>query len=164
VDGLVNPLWVEDEADGEQHEHLVRLLVDLIVLVGLRLRGGHNNHSQEISALVGQRVTVPRQCYGSGMFISDSTFFHPGSEFFPSRIHIKEFKYFNPKKLFLSSRKYDSGCSSRIRILIFYPSRIQGSKRHQTGSATLYSGHHQFIFSPNARSQTRNSFKYKQKI
>ncbi len=35
--------------------------------------------------------------------------FHPGS-----RIRIKEFKYFNPKKWFLSSRKYDSGCSSRI--------------------------------------------------
>jgi hypothetical protein len=31
----------------------------------------------------------------------------------------KEFKYFNPQKLFLSSRKYDPGCSSRIRILIF---------------------------------------------
>ncbi len=52
---------------------------------------------------------------------------YPGSEFFPSqipgqkdpririRIRIKEFKYFNPK-LFLSSRKYDPGCSSRIRI------------------------------------------------
>ncbi len=26
--------------------------------------------------------------------------------------------------MFLSSRKYDPGCSSRIRILIFYPSRI----------------------------------------
>jgi hypothetical protein len=45
------------------------------------------------------------QCCGSGMFISD-----PGSDFFPSRIPdptffhpgsrilIKEFKYFNPKK------------------------------------------------------------------
>jgi hypothetical protein len=44
------------------------------------------------------------------MFIPD-----PGSEFFPSRIRIKEFKYFNPKKWFLSSRKYDPGCSSRIR-------------------------------------------------
>ncbi len=33
---------------------------------------------------------------------------------FPSRIRIKEFKYFNPKKWFLSSRKYDPGCSSRI--------------------------------------------------
>ncbi len=58
--------------------------------------------------------------------VQDPNFFHPGS-----RIHIKEFRYFNPKKLFLSSWKYDPGCSSRIRILIFtYPrSRIQGSKR-----------------------------------
>ncbi len=32
-----------------------------------------------------------------------SDFFHPGSEFFPSRIRIKEFKYFYPKKWFLSS-------------------------------------------------------------
>ncbi len=28
----------------------------------------------------------------------DPTFFHPGSEFFPSRIRIEEIKYFNPKK------------------------------------------------------------------
>ncbi len=58
----------------------------------------------------------------------------PGSDCFQSRIQgkkdsririrIKEFKYFNPKKLLLSSRKYDPGCSSRIRILIFYPPRI----------------------------------------
>jgi hypothetical protein len=41
----------------------------------------------------------------------------PGSESFPSRILIKEFKYFNPKKWFQSSRKYDLGCSFRIRIL-----------------------------------------------
>jgi hypothetical protein len=68
------------------------------------------------------------------MFIPD-----PGSDFFPSRIPepnclhpgsrilIKEFKYFNPKKpkkWFLSSKKYDPGCSSRIRMLTFYPSRI----------------------------------------
>jgi hypothetical protein len=53
------------------------------------------------------------------MFIPDQNFFHPGS-----RIRIKEFKYFIPIHLFLSSRKYDPGCSSRIRILIFYPSRI----------------------------------------
>jgi hypothetical protein len=38
------------------------------------------------------------------------------------RIRIKEFKYL--KKLFLSSRKYYLKCSSRIRILIFYPSLI----------------------------------------
>jgi hypothetical protein len=54
---------------------------------------------------------------------------YPGSAFFPSRIPdpnclhpgsrilIKEFKYLNPKKAkkwFLSSKKYDPGCSSRI--------------------------------------------------
>jgi hypothetical protein len=42
----------------------------------------------------------------------------PRSEFFPSRIRIpdriKELKYFNPKKWFLSSRKYDPGCSFQI--------------------------------------------------
>ncbi len=53
--------------------------------------------------------------------------------FFPlgSRIHNKECKTFNPKKCFLSSRKYDPDCLYRIRILIFYPSRIPGSKRHR---------------------------------
>ncbi len=50
--------------------------------------------------------------------------------FFPSRILVKEFKYFYPQKMVLSSKKYDPGCSSRIRMLTFYPSRIQGSKRH----------------------------------
>jgi hypothetical protein len=107
-----------------------------------------------------------KQCCGPGMFISDpgSDFFpsririvsipdpncfhpgswirivsipDPGSELFLSRIRIKEFKYFNPKKWFLSSRKYDPGCSSRIPdpdhdfLPIPDPGfRIQGSKRH----------------------------------
>ncbi len=44
--------------------------------------------------------------------------------------------------MFLSSRKYDPGCSSRIRILIFYPSRIadprsRGQKGTGSGSTTL---------------------------
>ncbi len=62
--------------------------------------------------------------------IPDPTFFHPGSELSPSRILIKEFKYFNPqkskKKWFLSSKKYDPGCSSRIPDpdADFLPSRI----------------------------------------
>jgi len=43
----------------------------------------------------------------------------------------KNLRIFKPQKLFLSSRKYDLGCSSRIRILIFYPFRIQGSKRQR---------------------------------
>ncbi len=41
-----------------------------------------------------------------------------------SLMRIKEFKYFINQKMFISSRKYDTGCSSRIRILISYPSRI----------------------------------------
>jgi hypothetical protein len=62
--------------------------------------------------------------------IPDPNCLHPRS-----RILIKEFKYFNPKKAkkwFLSSKKYDPGCSSRIRMLTFsHPgSRIQGSKRN----------------------------------
>ena len=64
------------------------------------------------------------------MFIPDVYFSHPGS-----RIRIKEFKYFNPKKLFLSSWKYDTGCSSRIRILILLPIRDPGSRgQNGTGS------------------------------
>jgi hypothetical protein len=39
------------------------------------------------------------------------------------RIRIKEFKFFNPK-IVSKPRKYDPGCSSLIRILNFYPSRI----------------------------------------
>jgi hypothetical protein len=41
--------------------------------------------------------------------IPDPNFFHPGS-----RIHTKEFKYFNPKNCFLISRNYDLVCSSWI--------------------------------------------------
>jgi len=55
--------------------------------------------------------------------IPDRNFFHPGSA--SKNLSILT------QKLFLSSRKYDPGCSSRIRILIFYPSRIQGPKRHR---------------------------------
>jgi hypothetical protein len=64
--------------------------------------------------------------------VSRIRYVYPGSEFFHprSRIRIKELKYFNPKKWFLSSRKYDPGFhpGSRIRIHSFYPSRIPGQK------------------------------------
>jgi hypothetical protein len=81
---------------------------------------------------------IQGKCCGSGMFIPD-----PGSEFFPSQVRnrIKEFKCFNPKKWFLSSRKYDLGCSSRIRIQIFFPSRIPAGVKKApdpgSGSAIL---------------------------
>jgi hypothetical protein len=43
--------------------------------------------------------------------IPDPNLFHPWS-----RIRHKEFKYFNPKKWFLSTHNYDPGFSSWIRI------------------------------------------------
>ncbi len=67
--------------------------------------------------------------------IPDPYCLHPGS-----RIRIKEFKYFNPKK---TKKK---GCSSRIRMLTFYPSRIPDpgvKKAPDPGSATLLSSLYQ---------------------
>ncbi len=78
------------------------------------------------------KVGTTFQCCGYGLFIPDpgSEFFYPGSKSKISRIRIriKVFKYFKPKKLFLSSRKNELGCSSRIQIF-FHPGsqiRIQG--------------------------------------
>ena len=54
----------------------------------------------------------PSRILDPGYELSPSRILDPGS-----RIRIKEFKYFNPKKpknWFLSSGKYDPGCSSRI--------------------------------------------------
>ncbi len=70
------------------------------------------------------------QCCGSGMFIPDPNFLHPGSEFFPSRIPVW---------------KFDPVCSSLSRIADpdpdFLPisgSRIRGVKKApDPGSATL---------------------------
>ncbi len=78
------------------------------------------------------------QCCGSGMFIPDPTFFHPGSELSPFRIPDPGSASKNLSILTPSSRKYDPGCSSRIPDpgsgcwLSTHPgSRIQGSKRHR---------------------------------
>ncbi len=91
------------------------------------------------------------QCCGSDMFIPDPICLsrirlfsipHPGSEFFPSRIRIKEFQYFNPKKWFVSSRIYDPDCSSRISDPDpdFLPDPgSRGQKSTGSGSATLVS-------------------------
>jgi hypothetical protein len=42
-------------------------------------------------------TVLQRQCYGSGMFFRIPD---PGTDFFSSRIRIKEFKYFNLKNGF----------------------------------------------------------------
>ena len=70
--------------------------------------------------------------------IPDPTFIHPGSELSPSpdlRSSTKNLCILTSqkvKKWFLSSKKYDPGCSFRIPDpdADFLPSRIQGSKRH----------------------------------
>jgi hypothetical protein len=71
--------------------------------------------------------------------IPDPNVFHPGSRItdpnsfhLGSRIRIKEFKYVNPKKWFLSSGKYDLGST-----LIFCPSRIPAPRsRSQKGTGS----------------------------
>ncbi len=76
----------------------------------------------------------PSRIPDPGSWIPDPNCLHSGS-----RIHIKQFKYFNPKKpkkWFLSSRKYDPGCSSRIPdtdadFLPIPDPRSRGSKRHR---------------------------------
>jgi hypothetical protein len=95
---------------------------------------------------------VMSQCGGSGMFIPDPNFFHPGSWIRTASIpdpgssskHLSILTPKKAKKWFLSSKKYDPGCSFRIPDpdADFLPSRIQGSKRHPIpdpgpGSATL---------------------------
>ncbi len=65
-------------------------------------------------------------------------FFHPGSQIFsiPDPGSASKNVSILPKKLFPSSRKYDPGCSSRIRILIFYPPGFK--KESDSGSARLH--------------------------
>ncbi len=94
-----------------------------------------------------------KQCCGSGMFIPDPTFFHPGSRIRTVSIpdpgsSSKNLSILTQKK----SKKYDPGCSSRIPDpdADFLPSRIPnpGVKKHPipdpgSGSATL---HIRYIF------------------
>jgi hypothetical protein len=67
-----------------------------------------------------------RQCCGSGMFIPDTNFFHPGS-----RVKKNPGSASNTVGILTQKivSKLSKTCSSRIRILRFYPSRIPGLKR-----------------------------------
>jgi hypothetical protein len=82
--------------------------------------------------------------------ILDQNFLHPGSlipdlNFFSipdpgSRVRIKEFKYFNQKKWFLSSQKYDPSFRSRIRIPDLDPDFLpipDPESRDQKGTGSL---------------------------
>jgi hypothetical protein len=81
---------------------------------------------------------------GPVLRIPDQNFLHPGSDFFPSRIPDPHqiIKVFLPKKLFLSSRKYDPGCYPGSGSCFIYPYRIPVPRVKKTqdpgsGSATL---------------------------
>ncbi len=79
----------------------------------------------------------------------------PGSQDLGSRIQIriKEFKYL-PKKLFLSSRKNDLGCSSRIPDLDFFPSRRIGIFFHPGSRIWIF-------FNPGSGSRIMGSKKHR---
>ncbi len=70
------------------------------------------------------------------MFIPDPTFSHQGFEFFPSKI--KEFKYFNPKKLFIKLSEIWSGLFIPDPYPDFLPIPDPGVKKApDPGSGTL---------------------------
>ncbi len=91
---------------------------------------------------------------------SEFFFPHPGADFFPYRIRIK-LSIINPK-IFLSSRKYHQGCSSRTRIsnpdLNYLPIPDPGVKEVPTGSQIPVPQHWLFGTSTRARD---NIFKYR---
>ncbi len=93
--------------------------------------------------------------------IPDPDFFPPGSEFFPFQIPdpVKEFKHFNPQKVFPSTQKCDLGCSSRIRILSFYHPEYQDRKG--TGACTVR-GRYLFFRNPGNICTPPNRYKYGQ--
>jgi hypothetical protein len=101
------------------------------------------------AAIFGTRKTVRRihylyQCCGLGMYIPDPNFFHPGSEFFPSRIpdlH-QRILVFYPKKNFyaLGNMIWVVHPGSGSLVFTHPGSRIQGVKKAPdpgSGSATL---------------------------
>ncbi len=67
----------------------------------------------------------PSQWCGSGIYIPDPNFSNPdlGQKVPGSGSESKNLSIFNPKNCFWA-------LGNMIQILIFYPSRIQGSKRH----------------------------------
>ncbi len=89
-----------------------------------------SNHSVKVDTEI--YTYYPRQCCGSVMYVSPGSRIpfsipDPGSEFFPPRLPDP---YFNPKKLFLSTRIIVHRGSGSW-VLSHPGSRIQGSKRHR---------------------------------
>jgi hypothetical protein len=92
---------------------------------------------------------------------------NPGSKLSPPWIPdpgsaLKNLSILTPKilkKWFLSSKMYDPGCASRIRMLTFYPSRIPDpgvKKAPDPGSATLIPGYGSYLIPMQTRIQIRS--------
>ena len=114
-----------------RHFNIIKIVTHLeVTLQNVKQpKSGRNSGHVRNSDIYGMFIRDPN------FSIPDPNFFHPGSRIFPSRINIIEFKYFNHNTLFLNSRKYDLGCSSWIRILIFLPIPDPGS-RGQKGTVS----------------------------
>ncbi len=102
--------------------------------------------SPKVRCIVDDTYTTPSP-WATWVSLTSHNVADPGPEIFPSRKpgSASKNRHFKPPKWFLSSRKYDPGCSSRIRIRIFYPSRIQRSK-HRISDPDPQHWHHIFCF------------------
>ncbi len=105
----------------------------MTVLAAVRLMPRPPDNRQENQSISFRRQEPPQrhQCCGSGMFIPDPTFFHPGSRIRTVSITdpgsaSKNLSILTPKKWFLTLenmiRIVHPG--SRIQMLTFYPSWI----------------------------------------
>ncbi len=130
-----------------------RALLQVLPLTsGLRIRDVYPGSEFFPSRIQEPKPTtaVPSAALPSGLYSryrpTSSDFCNPGSRVkkLPdpgSESAAKNLSIFNPNNCFKSSRKNDSGCSSRIRILIFYPSRIPDSgSRGQKGTGSRNPG------------------------
>jgi hypothetical protein len=113
-----NQLWRIHRRELLSHRHISRLA----------------DFQSNLESTLTPSVAVP----GCLSRIPEQNFFYPGSEFF----HPGSREYFNQKNWFISSRKDDPGCSSRMRILFFLPIpnfEVKKAPDPGSGSASLLS-------------------------
>ncbi len=87
-------------------------------------------------------------CYGSGMFIPDPNVFHPGSDFFHPGSASNNLSSLT-QKIGYNSRKYDPGCSSRIRTC-FLPIPDPGSRDQNASGSRIQIRNTAFERGPNS--------------
>jgi hypothetical protein len=83
-----------------------------------------------------------------------------GQKYSGSRIRIKELSFFNPENCYLSYRKYDLVCSSRIRILIFTHPGSRGQKGTGSRIRIRNTGSGYIVLASWRASQIKSNMKY----